>query len=117
MCYRSKFVPRLLIDLSNVVCLQTRGSDEEDHRDSDGGRRRVGSAHVPNNIPEVRAVRHTHDRVRLHAEFHVKRVRLNVSALVRRRVIGINRLRSTFIEDMREIFMYRCFTTLLVVEQ
>lgn len=48
--------------------LQTRRGDEEDNRDGDGERRRDGRARVPHRVPQVRADRHPHHRVRLHAE-------------------------------------------------
>lgn len=55
---------------------QARGSDEENYGDGYGRRWRIRSAFVPYNIPEVRSIRHTDDRVRLYAKLYVERGRL-----------------------------------------
>lgn len=58
----------MLKDIFITFISQARRSDEENYRDSDGERRRDGSALVPDRVPEVRADGHTHHRVRLYAE-------------------------------------------------
>lgn len=48
--------------------LQTCGGDEKNNRDCNGERRRDGRALLPHSVLEVRANRHPHHRVRLHAK-------------------------------------------------
>lgn len=47
---------------------QARRSNEEDHRDGDGERRRDGRPLVPHSISKVCADGHSHYRVRFHSK-------------------------------------------------
>lgn len=65
--------------LNGLLFTQARGSDEKNHGNGNGRWRRIGSAYVPHNIPEICSISHTDYRVRLYAKFYAKCNRLNVS--------------------------------------